>query len=584
MNMRFWSSLLVSLLVVAGCVYVSWIPQSVLPFDARPASNNLMQVVIEPSSIGLPMPAGLQAGDLVDIAAMSLRDRVMFTASGGNPPVGDTLDLPVIRGAQTLRVSVPFVLDHKTGENLTVYLAGIALTWLFAALGLLLLWRGSRQAAWAVCAWCLLNVLLSVGTSLYLPLPLTGYLASLSNYLLNTGTLVALYLLTDDLTRAGITPTMRRSMRYLFIAVFGIYAVGNPYFVYTAVFRAVAPAHIQVLILIHLAAFAIPLILLGVFYRHAPAAERARIRWVWLSILVYIGSYLASTNSFRFMDNLQAALLINALTALAFLGFTYAVLRHRLVSLRLVLNRALVYAVITSLVVGVFAALSSLIEHFAVGRTEGALLQLLVPLSLGVTLNLIKKRLDGFVERLFFQRQYRAETALTRLVRECGFIENRDSLLDRTVDEIQEYLKPTGVALYERGESGYALMRQRGERRFPATIPNDDPAMVSLRADLVEADLDTLKSSLGKEGLAFPLAVRGVLMGALVLSQRPAESYTENERALLSRLGQQVAAALHALRAREAESFVDAVAKGLLPASPKTKSRAKQLLQQSLAA
>ncbi|HEV7165771.1 MAG TPA: GAF domain-containing protein [Gammaproteobacteria bacterium] len=584
MNMRFWSSLGLSLLVVAGCIYVSWVPQSVLPFDAHPSVNNPLQVVVVPSSIGLPMPAGLQAGDVVDIAAMSLRDRVMFTASGGNPPVGETLDLPIIHGGQTSQVSVPFVLDHKSGENLAIYLAGIALTWLFAALGLLLLWRGSRQAAWAVCAWCLLNVLVNVGTSLYLPLPLTGYFASLSNYLLNVGTLVALYLLADDLTRAGITQNMRSAMRYLFIVVFGTYAMSNPYFVYTAVFRATIPTHIQVVILIHLAAFSIPLILLAVFYRHAPAAEKARIRWVWLSILVYIGSYLVTTNSFRFIDNLQAALVINLLIALAFLGFTYAVLRHRLVSLRLVMNRALVYGVITSLVVGVFAALSSLIEHFAVGKTEGALLQLLVPLSLGVTLNLIKKRLDSFVERLFFQRQYRAETALTRLARECGFIENRDSLLDRAVDDVQEYLRPTGAALYERNESGYTLVRQRGERRFPKNLANDDPVMVSLRADLAEADLDRLKSRLGSEGLAFPLAVRGVIMGALVLGQRPAESYTESERALLGRIAQQVAAALHALRAREAESFVDAVAKGVLPASPKTKSRARQLLQQSLAA
>jgi len=234
--------------------------------------------------------------------------------------------------------------------------------------------------------------------------------------------------------------------------------------------------------------------------------------------------------------------------------------------------------------VGVFAALSSLIEHFAVGKTEGALLQLLVPLSLGVTLNLIKKRLDGFVERLFFQRQYRAETALTRLIRECGFIESRDTLLDRTVDEVMEYLRPTGVALYERTESGYTQLRQRGDRHFPKTLSNDDPAMVSLRADTTEADLDKLASALGREGLAFPLGVRGGLMGALVLGQRPAEQYTQSERALLARIGQQVAAALNALHARDAESFVDAVAKGVLPASPKTKSKARELLRQQLSA
>lgn len=583
MNMRFWCSLVLSLLVVAGCIYVSWVPQSVLPFDARPGSS-LGQAVITPSSLGLTMPPGLQAGDVIDISSMDLRDRVMFTSAGGNPPAGETITLPVLRGSQAIRVPVVLQLDRKTGENLVIYLASIALTWLFAALGLLLLWRGQRQAAWAVCIWCLLNVLLNVGTSVYLPQPTTGFIASACNYLLNIGTLIVLYLLADDLTRAGTAPKTRQAMRSLFILVFGIYAIFNPYLAYMAIFHGVINPYFRLLILVHLAAFAIPLALLAIFYRRAPAAERARIRWVWASILVYVVSYLASTNVFSFLNGLQAGLLVMLCTAIAFLGFTYAVLRHRLVSLRLVLNRALVYGVITSLVVGVFAALSTLIEHFAVGKTEGALLQLLVPLSLGVTLNLIKKRLDGFVERLFFQRQYRAETALTRLIRECGFIESRDTLLDRSVDEILEYLRPTGVALYERTESGYTLVRQRGERRFPKNLSSDDPVMVSLRADTTEADLDKLTSALGHEGLAFPLGVRGGLMGALVLGQRPAEQYTQSERALLARIGQQVAAALNALHARDAESFVDAVAKGVLPASPKTKSKARELLRQQVAA
>ncbi|HEU5398738.1 MAG TPA: GAF domain-containing protein, partial [Gammaproteobacteria bacterium] len=226
----------------------------------------------------------------------------------------------------------------------------------------------------------------------------------------------------------------------------------------------------------------------------------------------------------------------------------------------------------------VFAALSSLIDHFAVGRTEGALLQLLVPLSLGVTLNLVKKRLDRFVERVFFQRQYRAETALTQFIRECGFIESRDTLLERSVTDVQEYLKPTGVALYEKTVPGYVRVQSSGGRLFPERLATDDPAMVSLRASLAEADLDKLKSALGSEGLVFPLAVSGTLMGALVLGQRPAEQYTLAERALLARIGQQLAAALHALRAREAESFVDAVARGDLTADTETRSRARQLL------
>ena len=586
MNMRFWSSLILSILVVAGCLSLPLISQTLVPFETKPGADRLHPLIV-PSSIGLPLPPGLQTGDVLDFPDLSVRTRLMFNGSAGNQPAGSVADLVIIRDGQKLQVPVTIVEDHKTGENLAVFIAAIALTWLFAGLGLLLLWRGQRQAAWAVCLWCLLNVFDSVITNLNLPLLLQVCLGAAMNDLAAAGTLVALYLLADDLTKAGITHNVRRTLRYAFIAVVVSYAIANPaanaYVLLTATFIGVFFAVFP----LHLIGFGIPLALLTLFYRHAQPADRPRIRWVSVSIFIYVLSYLVGTNLLSIaglLNGLQTALLVTLLTALAFLGLTYAVLRHRLVSLRLVLNRTLVYGVITSLVVGVFAALSSLIEHFAVGRTEGALLQLLVPLSLGVTLNLIKKRLDGFVERLFFQRQYRAETALNRFIRECGFIEDRDALLERTTSEILEYLKPTGIALYERGDSGYLLARQAGERTFPKKLAGDDPAMVSLRASLTEADLDTLASGLGKAGLAFPLAVRGVLIGALILGQRPAEQYTQGERALLARIGQQVAAALHALRARDAESFVDAVARGELTASPKTKSRARQLLQQNLAA
>lgn len=584
MNMRFWSSLVISLLVVAGCLSIPFVTQTALPFDLR-SGPDALHFVIAPSSIGLPLPPDLQAGDVLDFQAMDQHDRLIFEGSVGNQLADSMVTLAIQRGAERLRVQVPFVVDHKTGENLAVFTAYVALTWLFAALGLLLLWRGQRQAAWAVCLWCMLNVMTNVVTNFGLPLLTQLILGTVANDVLNAGTLVALYLLADDLTRTGVSAAVRRVLRYGFILTVSAYFVLILISHYLFQIRGLLVLSFRIPVIgVHLLGFAIPLALLSLFYRGAQPADRPRIRWVWASMLIFVVSYLANLNLISSLDNLQVTLIVIMLTALAFLGLTYAVLRHRLVSLRLVLNRALVYGVITSLVVGAFAALSSLIEHFAVGRTEGALLQLLVPLSLGVTLNLIKKRLDGFVERLFFQRQYRAESALTRLVRECGFIENRDTLLDRSVDEILEYLKPTGVALYERSESGYALLRQRGERRFPAGLSGDDPAMVSLRAGVSEADLDKLTSALGREGLAFPLAVRGSLAGALILGQRPAEGYTQSERALLVRIAQQVAAALHALRAREAENFVDAVANGVLAASPKTKSKARELLRQQVSA
>jgi GAF domain-containing protein len=492
--------------------------------------------------------------------------------------------MAVKRAGRTLQVPIALMVDHKSGEDLFVYLLAVAQNFLFAALGLLLLWRGQRQAAFAVGLWCLVNVAADVFSSLPLGFYLSVALTELGNDLVLLGTLVALYLLADDLTQEGVSGATRLRMRIVFILLFTLYTTALLYTKVIAFLDGTPPTVYHLVVPVHLLTFAVPLLLLAFCYRRAPTGDRARIRWVAASMLLFVASYLMSVFGARFLNALQDGLMITLLTAMAFLGLTYAVLRHRLVSLQLVLNRALVYGVITSLVVGVFAAISSLVQHFAIGGTESALLQLLVPLTLGVTLNMLKRRLDLLVERFFFQRQYQAEAALSRFAKECGFIENLETLLDRTRDEVFDNLRTTGVALYESGPSGYARLRQRGEREFRAEISVDDPALVSLRASLAEADLDKLKSTLGNEGLVFPLAVRGGLAGALVIGQRPAEQYTQNERALLSRLTAQVAGAMHALRAKEAEAFVEAVARGAFAAAPETRSKAKELMSQQLAA
>ena len=583
MTKGFWIRLIITLVAVTGCLYFPFIPQTTLPFDLRPGASDDSPIIV-PSALGLPLPAGLLKGDVIDFRSMEFRSRLVFNTNIGNQPPGTTFTLALKRDGQALQVPVALVVDHKTGENLYIFLLYIGLAWLFAALGLLLLWRGKRQAAIAVGVWCLLNVFANVFGNLSLPLPVQATIGIVGNVLVVWGTLVALYLLADDLAQDGISATTRRRMRGAFILFFCLYAAAIVVSQTLNIGFGIIPPYSRLVVPVHLGAFAVPLILLALCYRHAPLGDRARIRWVAASMLLFVAAYLSNVFGGIFLNSLQEGLLLTLLTAMAFLGLTYAVLRHRLVSLQLVLNRALVYGAITSLVVGIFAAISSLVQHFAIGGTESALLQLLVPLTLGVTLNMLKKRLDLLVERFFFQRQYQAEAALSRFAKECGFIENLETLLDRTRDEVSENLRTTGVALYEGGSSNYVRLRQRGNREFPASVPVDDPAMVSLRASLAEADLDKLKSALGKEGLVFPLAVRGGLSGALVIGQRPAEQYTQSERGLLSRLAAQVAAAMHALRAKEAEAFVEAVARGAFAAAPETRSKAKELMSQQLAA
>jgi GAF domain-containing protein len=76
------------------------------------------------------------------------------------------------------------------------------------------------------------------------------------------------------------------------------------------------------------------------------------------------------------------------------------------------------------------------------------------------------------------------------------------------------------------------------------------------------------------------MAVRGALQGALVAAARP-EHYTPDERELLAQVAHQVGVALHALRARDNETLIRAIASGVLEPAL-ARERARQLCSMKL--
>ncbi len=110
-------------------------------------------------------------------------------------------------------------------------------------------------------------------------------------------------------------------------------------------------------------------------------------------------------------------------------GFLYAVLRHRVVDVSVFIDRTLVYGGMTALVVGILAAVNSLVEHAALGTNASLLVQVIVPLALGIVLSRVRLYLDRIVEQVFFRKKYLAEKALRRFARHCAGYEHIEELL-----------------------------------------------------------------------------------------------------------------------------------------------------------
>lgn len=580
MSVRHWLALLLGMLTAAICLYLPFVPQTILPIGTRPLDRQ--HYVVDTSSYAVPLPPGLRAGDVVDTARMDVSSRLGLMTYA-IVPAGTRIVLAVDRDGREFQVPVEFVPTPVTVLNMVDVVLGIALIWLVAALGLLILWRGSRLAAVGVGIWCLAKLTWEIPISLPLPLPLAGWTDVAGIALFYSGALIGAYLLAEDLAWEQTWNRARRWSRAGFLLLVAVYLaafLGNDLAFHLHGQWWFNPTHFNARMMAYLLAFAIPVGMLVSRYRKVPVMSRARIRWVLLSLAGVVAAYLVNSDfASTMLSSVQIDILYDLFNAAAFIGFTYAVLRHRLVALQWVLNRALVSAIAIAIVLAVFGFLESLIEHEVLGPRASALVALAVPLVLGILFDQLNKRVERWVKYLFFRKQFRAEAALAQFSRECGYITDAGVLVERAVAEVQRDVGAPAAGVYEDAGDGYRRLYQRGSRNFPDRLAVDDPACVRLRANLTEIRLDDLDSSLGADGLAFPVALRGALTGLLVLAPRPGELYTPKERELLQHLIHQVGTSLHAMYVSQTRAFVTDVASGLLPSSGQTRAMARQLTQ-----
>ena len=557
MHRRYGLLVVLTVVVVVATVYAGWMrfqPSSYLPFTTHWV--NAGQARIEPIP-GVAMPATLHAGDRLDLAAQSRATRIALVTSesAANLPAAASYALLIQRGAAQVSVRVGAVNGNTGGapaswnDWLTVYTLI-----LYAGIALLALWRGHDRAAWGMALWATAQTPLAFASVRLTPsgngLVLLGLLGGIGFAQLAR---IGFYVMAESIAGSALGPRQRALWRGLFALILGaatITALGGPIAVVAAGWAGLKQPLLQQLIP---ASYLVPIALLAASHRHADARQRLRLRWLLWGSVVFVAGLVFYDVPLPLSFSVRV-LLDQGLATLGALALLYAVLRHRVVDISMVLNRGLVYAATTSLVLGLFALLESLIERSALGHGASLALEFAVPLGLGAALSTVHRRIDALVERFLFRRQYRMETALRRFAEECAFITQPGNLFDLTVEQIARHAGAPRVALYERTAEAYVRIRQQGEPALPEQVPMDDLAFVGLRARNAELDLDDTQSQLGRDGYAFPLMLRGSLLGALVVGQRPGEHYAADERELLFHVAHEVGAALFALRAQESET------------------------------
>jgi hypothetical protein len=397
--------------------------------------------------------AGLRAGDRIETRAMSPAQRVGMTEG----PAGGRATLAVRRGTSLLALTVPY--EPRSPTPLEIAFAGAGLV-VYLVSGALVLWRGRDAASFG------LGIFLLCFAAGAFNFGRTGFLApgaraavGVLQFATATLTVYGAFILNEALSRGFLGAAALRVLRtavLAYCALFFVVTAGTQ--IWFPLTGCVLPGYGSY-VLLYLAGATGVIAILGTAIVRSRFSDH-RVTWIfWTTVLCFVPYIVLRAASRLFeVDLLRDELLRLAIQGIPFLllpvGYAYVILRYRVIDVSFVLNRALVYTVLTTLLLGGVILAESFAEKVALGRNASLLLELAVPLTLGLSFDFLQKRLEGGIDFLLFRAKHRAEAALLAFARDCAFVEKAETLRQRAVDHICEQSRATGVALYERTETG----------------------------------------------------------------------------------------------------------------------------------
>jgi GAF domain len=283
---------------------------------------------------------------------------------------------------------------------------------------------------------------------------------------------------------------------------------------------------------------------LGVSFARAQQADRPRMLWVLVSFAVgFAGFGIGVAQSILgHSDSASFGLL-----AIPF-GLTYAIARHRVFGIAFVINRAVVYAGVSLVVVAAFLIAEWLLSQIFVNasRTTNLTMQLGIALVLGFAIRPIHARVDRVVDDVLFRARHLAEAAIRRFAHEANLVTDPDDLMDKTLEVLSRDADASAAAIYRRGRDGFYEPVRSSFGDAPP-VGENDWALLEMRAWHQPLEMHDGRSRLPGD-IAFPMTVRGKLAGAVVCAlKRSGEAYAPDERDAVRVLAHEVGLALDAL-------------------------------------
>jgi hypothetical protein len=211
-------------------------------------------------------------------------------------------------------------------------------------------------------------------------------------------------------------------------------------------------------IFLMIAGFIVGVTALFMRYRHANELDRVQLRWVALGGGVFLAVYLVTLplpSALGASDPSTAAHVITVVSQSAFaalpIAIGYAILRHRLYDIDVVINRALVYGALTAILAATYVGSVLLLQLLLNGVTgDSGLAVAGSTLAVAALFRPARARIQEAVDRRFFRRKYDAQRTLEAFSSRLRDEVDLRALSSELNAVVRETLQPAHLSLWLR--------------------------------------------------------------------------------------------------------------------------------------
>ncbi len=299
---------------------------------------------------------------------------------------------------------------------------------------------------------------------------------------------------------------------------------------------------------------------LYVRYRRAGSGERQQIKVLLLAGTLFLVIYALTAFTFSDSENGGLAGWGSVSFLLAILGIPAAIavsiFRYRLWDLDVVINRALIYGPLTTILAGTFAmviALTTELTKEALGDQSKALGAAISAVIVAVVFQPLRDRIEAFVDKHFYPQKLDLATGLVEVNPEYWSFLDQESLIRLATEHVRNVLGTEHAALYlANGPDQFGLAgQQNGSAKGHPVITLSKRQHNELQKKRVVAS-EGMGPLVGHVPLFIDRGKSNELLGLLSIGKRTnGRGYSGDDLKGLVELGGKIGLAINAVEMRE---------------------------------